>query len=94
MVEEDIEIGITITPNIYLNIVDGVVPFNVDRITEVIPTDDGAIIKILEPSSLVSSNLEVFEYKVYNNSNKIKEAIEDAMYYKYEGLNRIKEILK
>jgi hypothetical protein len=94
MVEEDIEIGITITPNIYLNIVDGVVPFNVDRITEVIPTDDGAIIKMLEPSSLVSSSLEVFEYKVYNNSNKIKEAIEDAKFYKLEGLNRIKELTK
>lgn len=94
MVEEDIEIGITITPNIYLNIVDGVVPFNVDRITEVIPTDDGAIIKMLEPASLVSSSLEVFEYKVYNNSNKIKEAIEDAKFYKLEGLNRIKELTK
>ena len=94
MVEEDIEIGITITPNIYLNIVDCVVPFNVDRITEVIPTDDGAIIKMLEPASLISSNLEVFEYKVYNNSNKIKEAIEDAKFYKLEGLNRIKEIVK
>jgi hypothetical protein len=43
---------------------------------------------------LVSSNLEVFEYKVYNNSDKIKEAIEDAKYYKYEGLNRIKELIK
>ena len=94
MVEEDIEIGITITPNIYLNVDNGIVPFNVDRITEVIPTDDGAIIKMLEPASLISSNLEVFEYKVYNNSNKIKEAIEDAKFYKLEGLNRIKEIVK
>lgn len=94
MINEDIEIGVTITPNIYLTIDGGIVPFNVDRITEVIPTDDGAIIKMLEPTSLVSSNLEVFEYKVYNNSEKIKEAIEDAKYYKYEGINRIKELIK
>jgi hypothetical protein len=94
MINEDIEIGVTITPNLYLTIDGGTVPFNVDRITEVIPTDDGAIIKMLEPTSLVSSNLEVFEYKVYNNSDKIKEAIEDANYYKFEGLNRIKELIK
>lgn len=94
MIDTDIEIGVTITPNIYLTIDGGIVPFNVDRITEVIPIDEGAIIKMLEPASLVSSNLEVFEYKVYNNSDKIKEAIEDAKYYKYEGVNRIKELIK
>lgn len=94
MIDTDIEIGVTITPNIYLSIDNGIVPFNVDRIVDVVPTDDGSIVKILEPSSLVSSNLEIFEYKVYNSLDKIKEAIEDANYYKFEGLNRIKELIK
>lgn len=83
MINEDIEIGIKIIPNIHITTENDIMSIDVEKIIDIITLEDGCAIYTLDE-----------EYKVLNNPEKIKEAIEDAMYYKYEALNRIKEILK
>lgn len=83
MINEDIEIGIKIIPNIHVATENDIISIDVEKIIDILTLEDGCVIYTVDE-----------EYKVLNNHEKIKEAIEDAMYYKYEGLNRIKEILK
>jgi hypothetical protein len=83
MINEDIEIGIKIIPNIHITTENDIMSIDVEKIIDIITLEDGCVIYTVDE-----------EYKVLNNPEKIKEAIEDAMYYKYEALNRIKEILK
>ena len=95
MIKEDIEIGIKITPSIYLNIREdlGNVPFDVDHIIKVEATENGSMVYVAEPEGPVSSRIVVNEYFVTNSCDKIKEAIDDARMYKLAGLERIKELL-
>ena len=77
MIKEDIEIGIKITPSIYLNIREdlGNVPFDVDHIIKVEATENGSTVYVAEPEGPVSSRIVVNEYFVTNSCDKIKEAI-------------------
>ena len=79
MIKEDVEIGIKITPTIYLTLPDeiGVAPFNADKIIKIEPTDDGT----------------PFDYRVTNSYEKVNSAINDALMYKEEALKRINELL-
>ena len=96
MIREDIEIGIKITPSIYLTINEdiGMVPFDVDTIISVKEDgESGSIVTVAETESVFSSHLMPFDYHVLNSCDKIREAIDDARMYKREGLERIKELL-
>ena len=96
MITEDIEIGIKITPSIYLIINEGfeTVPFNVDTIVDVKEDgENGSIVTIAEPEGGFSSRILPTEYHVLNSCDKIREAIDDARMYKHAGLERIKELL-
>lgn len=96
MITDDIEIGITITPSLYLNIGEelGVVPFDANHIVKVEPTENGSIVYVAEPDGPVSSRFVVNEYFVTNICEKIQEALKDARFYKEEGIKRIQELLK
>ena len=96
MIKEDIEIGIKITPSIYLTIHEdlGVAPFDVDTIVGVKEDgENGSIVTVVEPESRFSSISAPFDYHVLNSCDKIKEAMNDARRYKLAGLERIKELL-
>ena len=96
MIKEDIEIGIKITPTIYLTLPDeiGVAPFNVDTIVDVKEDgENGSIVTVTEPEGGFSSRILTTDYHVLNNCNKIREAIDDAKMYKLAGLKRINELL-
>ena len=96
MIKEDIEIGIKITPSIYLIINEGfeTVPFNVDMIVDIKEDgENGSIVTIAEPEGGFSSRILPTEYHVLNSCDKIREAIDDARMYKHAGLERIKELL-
>ena len=87
MIKEDIEIGIKITPSIYLII-------NVDTILDVKEDgENGSIVTVAEPEGGFSSRILPTEYHVLNSYDKIREAIDDAKMYKLAGLERIKELL-
>lgn len=96
MIKEDIEIGIKITPTIYLTLPDeiGVAPFNVDTIVDVKEDgENGSIVTVAEPEGGFSSRILPIDYHVLNSCNKIREAIDDAKMYKLAGLERINELL-
>ena len=96
MITEDIEIGIKITPSIYLIIDEdlGTVPFNVDTIVDVKEDgENGSIVTITEPEGGFSSRILPTDYHVLNSCDKIREAIDDAGMYKEEALKRINELL-
>lgn len=96
MIKEDIEIGIKITPTIYLTLPDeiGVAPFNVDTIVDVKEDgENGSIVTVTEPEGGFSSRILPIDYHVLNSCNKIREAIDDAKMYKLAGLERINELL-
>ena len=96
MIKEDIEIGIKITPTIYLALPDeiGVAPFNVDTIVDVKEDgENGSIVTVTEPEGGFSSRILPTDYHVLNSCNKIREAIDDAKMYKLAGLERINELL-
>ena len=96
MITEDIEIGIKITPSIYLIINEGfeTVPFNVDTIVDVKEDgENGSIVTVTEPEGGFSSRILPTDYHVLNSCNKIREAIDDAKMYKLAGLKRINELL-
>ena len=96
MITEDIEIGIKITPSIYLIIDEdlGTVPFNVDTIVDVKEDgENGSIVTVTEPEGGFSSRILPTDYHVLNSCNKIREAIDDAKMYKLAGLKRINELL-
>ena len=96
MIKEDIEIGIKITPTIYLTLPDeiGVAPFNVDTIVDVKEDgDNGSIVTVVEPEGGLSSRILSTDYNVLNSCDKIREAIDDAKMYKHAGLEKIKELL-
>ena len=96
MIKEDIEIGIKITPTIYLTLPDeiGVAPFNVDTIVDVKEDGvNGSIVTVTEPEGGFSSRILPTDYHVLNSCNKIREAIDDAKMYKLAGLERINELL-
>jgi hypothetical protein len=96
MITEDIEIGIKITPSIYLTIHEelGTAPFDVDTIVSVKEDgENGSIVTVVEPESRFSSISAPFDYHVLNSCDKIKEAMNDARMYKLAGLERIKELL-
>ena len=96
MIKEDIEIGIKITPTIYLTLPDeiGVAPFNVDTIVDVKEDgENGSIVTVAEPEGGFSSRILPTDYHVLNSCNKIREAIDDAKMYKLAGLKRINELL-
>ena len=96
MIKEDIEIGIKITPSIYLIINEdlGTVPFNVDTIVDVKEDgENGSIVTVTEPEGGFSSRILPTDYHVLNSCNKIREAIDDAKMYKLAGLKRINELL-
>ena len=96
MIKEDIEIGIKITPTIYLTLPDeiGVAPFNVDTIVDVKEDGvNGSIVTVTEPEGGFSSRILPTDYHVLNSCNKIREAIDDAKMYKLAGLKRINELL-
>lgn len=96
MKDEDIEIGVKIKTHIYLHTPNSIkgTPFDVDRIVDVKPTDNGSIITMVEPKGLFSSEMGYFEYEVENNVEKIKEAINDAMHYKTITLEYLDGILE
>ena len=96
MIKDDIEIGIKITPTIYLTLPDeiGEAPFNVETIVDVKEDgDNGSIVTVAEPEGGLSSRILSTDYHVLNSCDKIKEAIDDAKMYKLAGLERIKELL-
>ena len=96
MITEDIEIGIKITPSIYLTINEDleIAPFNVDTIVNVKEDgENGSIVTVAEPEGGFSSRILPTEYHVLNSCDKIREAIDDAKMYKLAGLERIKELL-
>lgn len=96
MIKEDIEIGIKITPSIYLIKNDGfgTAPFNVDKILDVKEDgENGSIVTVAEPEGEFSSRILPTEYHVLNSCDKIREAIDDARMYKEEALKRINELL-
>lgn len=96
MITEDIEIGIKITPSIYLTIHEdlGTAPFDVDTIVGVKEDgENGSIVTVAEPENRFSSRIIPTDYHVLNSCDKIKEAIDDARMYKHAGLERIKELL-
>lgn len=96
MIKEDIEIGIKITPSIYLTLPDeiGAAPFNVDTIVDVKEDgDNGSIVTVVEPEGGLSSRILSTDYNVLNSCDKIREAIDDAKMYKHAGLEKIKELL-
>jgi hypothetical protein len=96
MIKEDIEIGIKITPSIYLTIHEdlGTAPFDVDTIVGVKEDgENGSIVAVAEPESTFSSRMIPTDYHVLNSCDKIREAIDDARMYKHAGLERIKELL-
>lgn len=96
MIKEDIEIGIKITPSIYLTIHEdlGTAPFDVDTIVGVKEDEEnGSIVTVVEPESRFSSHMVPYDYHVLNSCDKIREAIDDARMYKLAGLERIKELL-
>ena len=96
MIQEDIEIGIKMTPSIYLTIHEdlGTAPFDVDTIVGVKEDgENGSIVTVVEPESRFSSISAPFDYHVLNSCDKIKEAMNDARRYKLAGLERIKELL-
>ena len=96
MIKEDIEIGIKITPSIYLTIHEdlGTAPFDVDTIVGIKEDgDNGSIVTVTEPENRFSSRMMPTDYHVLNSCDKIKEAIDDARMYKLAGLERIKELL-
>ena len=96
MIKEDIEIGIKITPTIYLTLPDeiGVAQFNVDTIVDVKEDgENGSIVTVTEPEGGFSSRILPTDYHVLNSCNKIREAIDDAKMYKLAGLERINELL-
>ena len=96
MIKEDIEIGIKITPSIYLTIHEdlGTAPFDVDTIVSVKEDgENGSIVTVAEPENRFSSRIMPTDYHVLNSCDKIKEAIDDARMYKHAGLERIKELL-
>lgn len=96
MIKEDIEIGIKITPSIYLTIHEdlGAAPFDVDTIVGVKEDgENGSIVTVAEPENMFSSRMVPSDYHVLNSCDKIREAIDDARMYKEAGLERIKELL-
>ena len=96
MIKEDIEIGIKITPSIYLTIHEdlGAAPFDVDTIVGVKEDgENGSIVTVAEPENMFSSRMVPSDYHVLNSCDKIREAIDDARMYKNAGLERIKELL-
>lgn len=96
MIKEDIEIGIKITPSIYLTIHEDLrtAPFDVDTIVGVKEDgENGSIVTVAESESRFSSRIIPTDYRVLNSCNKIREAIDDARMYKHAGLERIKELL-
>ena len=96
MIKEDIEIGIKITPSIYLIINEGfgTAPFNVDTIVDVKGDgENGSIVTVAEPEGGFSSRILPTEYNVLNSCDKMREAIDYAKMYKLAGLERIKELL-
>ena len=96
MIKEDIEIGIKITPSIYLTIHKdlGTAPFDVDTIVSVKEDgENGSIVTVAEPENRFSSRMIPTDYHVLNSCDKIKEAIDDARMYKLAGLESIKELL-
>ncbi len=96
MIKEDIEIGIKITPSIYLTIHEelGTAPFDVDTIVGIKEDgENGSIVTVVEPESRFSSHMMPNDYHVLNSCDKIREAIDDARMYKLAGLERIKELL-
>lgn len=95
MITEDVEIGIKITPTIYLTLPDeiGVAPFNVDNIIKIESTDEGTIVTVAETEGPFSSRTATFEYRVMNSYEKVNSAINDALMYKEEALKRINELL-
>ena len=96
MITEDIEIGIKITPSIYLTIHEdlGAAPFDVDTIVGVKEDgENGSIVTVAEPENMFSSRMVPSDYHVLNSCDKIREAIDDARMYKEAGLERIKELL-
>lgn len=96
MITEDIEIGIKITPSLYLTINEDLdtAPFNADTIVNVKEDgENGSIVTVVEPESMLSSRMISTDYHVLNSCDKIREAIDDARMYKHAGLERIKELL-
>jgi hypothetical protein len=93
MITEDIEIGIKISPTLYLNMGEhiGEAPFDVNEIINIEQTDNGTFVYVAEPDE--SSRIVANKYFVNNSFEKVREALDDAHYYKKEGLNRIKELL-
>lgn len=95
MITDDIEIGIKITPTLYLNIREdlGNVPFDVDHIIKVEATENGSMVYVAEPEGPVSSRIVVNEYFVTNSCEKVQAALDDARFFKENALERIKELL-
>ena len=95
MITDDVEIGIKIFPTLYLTIGEdlGNVPFDVDQIIKVEPTENGSMVYVAEPDGPVSSRIVVNEYFVTNSCEKVQAALDDARFYKEKALERIKELL-
>lgn len=96
MVNEDVEIGVNVKTHIYLRTTNSIkgTPFDVDRIVDVKPTDNGSIVTLLEVDGPFSSKVKPFDYEVENNCEKIKEAIIDAIEYKKSMLEYLDSILE
>ena len=89
MIKEDIEIGIKITPTIYLTLPDeiGVAPFNVDTIVDVKEDgENGSIVTVTEPEGGFSSRILSTDYHVLRMCDKSREAMDDESMEKQAGL--------
>lgn len=95
MLNDDITIGVKLKTHLYLTIPNdgGKVPFDVESIVDVKPTENGSIVTMLEPSGPFSSKMSRFEYEVEDNSEKIQEAIKDALGYKMLTLEYLNGVL-
>jgi len=89
----EIEIGIKITPNIYLH-VEGEelgTSFESDKIADVTEFKDGAIVTYMEGYEL--SNMVSSHYFVTENAEEIREAINTSLDYKAAALKAIGSII-
>ena len=95
MIDEDVEIGVKINTHIYLRTPNSIkgTPFDVDRIVDVKPTDNGSIVTLLEVDGPFSSKVKPFDYEVENNCEKIQEAIKNALGYKMLTLEYLNSVL-
>lgn len=89
----EIEIGIKVTPNIYLH-VEGEelgTSFESDKITDVTEFKDGSIITYMEGHDL--SDMMPLHYFVREKQEEIREAINTSLEYKAVALKAIGSII-